>query len=121
MTKRIAVPSDGQKGLKENVAEHFGRCPFYTILDENGFILEFLKNASAHMGGTGLPPEFLKENNIEVLLCQGIGPKAISLCKSLGIDVYISQTATVEEIFQFWKNKTLKKAGLQDGCEDHQS
>ena len=32
---KIAVPTMGEKGLEESIADHFGRCPTYTILDEN--------------------------------------------------------------------------------------
>ena len=118
---KIAIPSMGSKGLEETVAEHFGRCPTYTILDEQGNLLEILKNSSSHMEGQGLPPEILKKNEINVLLCHGIGPKAIQLCQELKIEVYVDYSSTVKELFHKWKNKKISKANSDDSCKDHLS
>jgi len=71
------------------------------------------------MGGTGLPPELMKKHGADVLLCKELGPRAISLCKELGIDVYVYQADTVRDIFELWKNNKLKRAGMEDACEQH--
>ena len=119
--QKIAIPSMGKKGLQEIVAEHFGRCPTYTILDEKGTLLEILHNSSSHMGGQGLPPELLKKNTVNVLLCQGIGPKALQLCQDLKIEVYVDYSSTVKELFDKWKNQKLSKADSNDSCKEHLS
>lgn len=116
---KIAIPSEGDKGLQEHIAEHFGRCPFYTILDENKNVLQILKNTSAHMGGQLQPPELLAENGIQVLLCRGIGRKALGLGKELGIDIYVDyNSTTVEGIFDQYKANSLSKADLNDSCTE---
>ena len=118
---KIAIPSMGKKGLEETVAEHFGRCPTYTILDEKGNLLEILNNTSSHMGGNGLPPELLKKNGINILLCQGIGPKAMQLCQDLKIDVYVDYSATIKELFHKWEKQKISKADSNDSCKEHNS
>lgn len=115
----IAVPTDDKKGLGDTVAEHFGRCNTYTFLDEKGNVVEIIDNTSMHVGGTELPPELMKKHGTEVLLCKGIGPRAIELCKELGIDVYVSSKETVKELFDMWKDNKLKKAGFDDACDEH--
>jgi len=117
--KKIVVPTDDKKGLKSIVAEHFGRCETYTFLDEKGNAIEIIDNISEHMGGSGLPPELMKKHGADVLLCRGLGPRALNLCKQLGIDVYVCQAKTVKEIFELWKNKKIKKADFGDVCEEH--
>jgi len=116
---KIVVPTDDKKGLSAAVAEHFGRCNTYTFLDDNGKVLEIIDNTSEHMGGTGLPPELMKRHGAEVLLCRGLGPRAITLCGELGITVHVCQAETVKDIFGLWKNNKIKKAGLGDVCEEH--
>ena len=116
---KIAIPTMGDKGLEEGVAEHFGRCPFYTILDETGNLISIIHNKSTHMGGTGLPPELLKQNAIDVLLCKGIGPRALQFCQELKITTYVDSGKTVKQIFHNWKSNTLSKASLDDVCEEH--
>jgi len=116
---RIVIPTNSKKGLDDTVAEHFGRCNTYTFLDEKGKIIEIIDNTSEHMGGSGLPPELMKKHEADVLLCRGLGPRALNLCKQLGIDVYVYQAETVKEIFELWKDKKNKKADFEDVCEEH--
>jgi len=116
---KIAIPTDDKRGLDDTVAEHFGRCNTYTFLDEKGNVVEIIDNTSEHMGGTGLPPELMKKHGANILLCRGIGPRALSLCKQLGIDVYVCQAETVKEIFGLWKNERIKKADFEDVCGEH--
>jgi len=116
---KIAVPTLGKKGLEEKVSDHFGRCDTYTLLDDNGQLLEIIDNTSSHNGGKGFPPELLKDHNVNVLLCKGIGPKAIELCEKCEIDVYVSNENTVSEIVKNWKNNDLSPATMKDICGDH--
>ena len=41
MTKRIVIPAEDNSGLEAHLAQHFGRAPYYTIvdLDENNQIV----------------------------------------------------------------------------------
>jgi len=116
---KIVIPTDGQKGLNEKVAQHFGRCQTYTFLNEKGQVVEIIKNTSEHMGGHGLPPELMKRYEANILLCRDLGPRALSLCGDLGIEVYSSQVETVGDIFKMWQNNQLKKASAENACEHH--
>ena len=118
---KIVIPTDGRKGLKDKVAEHFGRCNTYTFLDEKGKVLEIIDNTSEHMGGIGLPPELMKKHGANILLCRGLGPRAISLCDQFGIIVYVCEANKVKEIFEKWKNNEIQKAGIDDVCEEHRT
>jgi len=113
---KIVIPTNSTNGLNDEIAEHFGRCNTYTFLNEEGRLLEVIKNISEHMGGKGLPPELMKKNDANILLCRGLGPKALSLCEELNIKVYVYKAKTVREIFNMWKNNKLKEASLKDAC-----
>ncbi len=116
---KLVIPTDDKKGSDSAVAEHFGRCNTYTFLDEKGNIIEIIDNTSEHMGGTGLPPELMKKHGANVLLCKGLGSRAIMLCRQLNIDVYVCDAESVKDIFDLWKNGNLKKATDDDVCEEH--
>ncbi|MCK5475292.1 MAG: NifB/NifX family molybdenum-iron cluster-binding protein [Candidatus Pacebacteria bacterium] len=116
---KIVIPTNSEKGLDDTTAEHFGRCNTYTFLDEKGNVIEVIANTSEHMGGTGLPPELMKKHGADVLLCKGLGMKALDLCKELGIDIYVCQAQSVKEIFEMWKNDKIKKASSDDTCPEH--
>lgn len=117
---KIVIPTDNKKGLKDTVADHFGRCLTYTFLNEKGEVIEIINNTSEHnMGGEGLPPELMKKYGADILLCKDLGPRALDLCNQLGIDVYVNKAETVKEIFEMWKSNKIKKAGIEDICEEH--
>ncbi|MGM0440603.1 MAG: NifB/NifX family molybdenum-iron cluster-binding protein [Chlamydiota bacterium] len=118
---KVAVPSEGRKGLEEKVAEHFGRCAAYTILDGEGEVLDIIDNISSHQGGSGLPPELLKSHNVDHLLCRGIGTKALQMCQNFGIKVYVADSSNVEELVKNWLDHQLPLASLNDTCKERHS
>ena len=118
---KIVIPTNDKKGLADKIAEHFGRCNTYTFIDQDGNVLEIIDNISEHLGGSGLPPELMKKHGADILLCKGLGSRALDLCEQLGIDVYVYQTETVKEIFEMWKNNKLKKADFKDVCAEHKT
>jgi len=113
---KIVIPTNNKIGLNDKVAEHFGRCQTYTFLNEKGEILEIIENTSEHNGGQGLPPELMKKYGANILLCKGLGSRALNLCKDFEIDVYVYQAEIVKDIFELWKNNKLKKVGAEDAC-----
>jgi len=67
----------------------------------------------------GLPPELMKKHGADILLCRGLGPRALEMCKEFGIDVYVCQVKTAGEMFWLWKKKNIKRADANDICEEH--
>lgn len=110
---KIVVPTDNRKGLDDTIAEHFGRCKTYSFFNEKGKVIEIIDNIREQ---AVLPPELIKKHGADVLLCQGLGLKALHLCKKIGIDVYIYQTKSVKEIFKMWQDNKIKKADIEDVC-----
>lgn len=116
---RIVIPTNGKKGLEDQVAEHFGRCLTYTFLDEKGKVIEIIDNTSEHMGGAGLPPQLMKKHGADILLCRGLGSRALDLCKELDIAVFVTQAEKVKDIFNLWYNKKIKEASKENACKEH--
>jgi predicted Fe-Mo cluster-binding NifX family protein len=71
------------------------------------------------MGGVGLPPELMKKAGAYILICKDLGPKALILCKQLGIDVYVCEAKMVKEAFKMWANREIKKADMTNVCDEH--
>lgn len=114
---KIAIPTNDKK----TVADHFGRCQLYLCFDETGNSLKEIENTSEHMGGKGLPPQLLKDNDVDVLLCKDLGPYAISLCKNNNIKVYKHPEAkSIDSLFKLWQSNKLKETTIGEGCESHQ-
>ncbi len=116
---RICVPTAGRGGIDDNVGEHFGRVPTYTIYNTETGEVKTVDNTSEHMGGQGLPGEILGSLGIDVLLCSGLGRRALSLLDEQGIEVCTGVTGTVREAIDRWKNGNLSPASDADACQQH--
>ena len=117
---KICIPTLGDKGLDEAVSPHFGTAPTFTIVDSETGEAEAIPNTSSHMGGTKLPPELLAEKGVNVMLCSGLGMRAIQLFRQFGIEVYMGAEGAVRDAFEAWKNGSLRPATDLDGCAEHQ-
>lgn len=116
MTK-VCVPTAAHGGLDDLVGEHFGRVPTYTIYDSETDTVEIIDNTSEHAGGSGLPGEILSGLGIDVLLCSGLGRRAIGILTGNGIEVCVGVTGTAGEAIEAWKKGNLSKASEGDACE----
>jgi len=101
--RRIAVSSTG-KSLKSKMAEVFGRCPYFIIVEiENNKIVrsETTKNAVANqMGGAGIAAaQAVAEKNVEVVITGNIGPRALDVLRQFNIEIYNGR-GLVEDILQ---------------------
>ncbi|NOQ53706.1 MAG: dinitrogenase iron-molybdenum cofactor biosynthesis protein [Thermoplasmata archaeon] len=116
---RISVPSMGNNGLDEQVGEHFGRVPTYTIVDTETDAVETLTNTSEHMGGTGYPPELMAKANVDVMVCGGLGRRAIMMFEELGIRVFVGASGTVGNAVQMYQSGALQEATDENACKQH--
>ena len=109
----------GENGLDNNVGEHFGRVPTYTIVDLDTNEVKVISNTSEHMGGQGQPPEIMAREGVNVMVCRGLGRRAITMFEELGIDVYIGASGTVRDAIDAFKQNKLQKANINDACGQH--
>jgi len=118
MTK-VCVPTATHGGLDDLVGEHFGRVPTYTIYDSETGTVEIVDNTSEHAGGSGLPGEILSGLGIDVLLCSGLGRRAIGILTGNGIEVSVDISGTAGEAIEAWKKGNLSEASEEDACQEH--
>ena len=116
---KICIPTMGEKGLDNVVGEHFGRVPTYTIVDLDTNEVKVITNTSEHMGGQGYPPEIMAKEGVNVMVCRGLGRRAIMMFEELGIDVYISASETVRDAVEAFKGERLQRASADDACGQH--
>ena len=100
---KIAVSTDSGK-----VAEHFGRCPQFTIAEiENGKILK--KEVIDNPGhSTGFLPKFFQEKGVEVLIAGDAGFRALQFCQQYEIKLVLGVSGSVEKALQNFVQGKLK-------------
>ncbi len=116
---KVCVPTMGNKGINEEVGEHFGRVPTYTLVDTDTNEVTVIDNTSEHGGGSGYPPEIIAKTGAEVMLCGGLGRRAISMFEEIGIMVYVGASGTVNDAVQMWKVGKLQAATDENACKQH--
>ena len=116
---KICIPTKGNNGLDDVVGDHFGRVNTYTIIDLETDEVKVISNTSHHMGGQESPPELLKQEGVDILICQGLGRRAIALFEEMGIKVFIGASGLVKEVISSYKQGNLTEAGLSDACGQH--
>jgi predicted Fe-Mo cluster-binding NifX family protein len=120
MTKRIMIPVEDQAGLEAQVAHHFGRAPYFAIveLDEKQEtpIVKTEPNKSEHMGGlAGHSHESFLALKPDVVLAFAMGPGALNTFREAGITVFQATENTVEGNIKAFKEGKLKETIA--GCE----
>lgn len=100
---RVAIPCE-----KEKVAPHFGRCESYAIFDiKNGTVVR--KEIIANPGHEpGFLPKFLAERRVQKVICYGIGPRAMQLFESFGIEVIAGAEGNIDEVIKEFIEGKLK-------------
>lgn len=110
---RVAIATDGSM-----VAQHFGRCPAYTIFEiDNGTTIN--KTVVPNPGHEpGFLPRFLGEKGISCIIAGGMGPRAQSLFEEQGIRTVIGVTGPIEEVIESYLDGNL--TGGESLCEQGQ-
>jgi predicted Fe-Mo cluster-binding NifX family protein len=119
LTDRVIVPTEDQQGLNGKLAEHFGRAPYYTIVElgENGEVLNVktVPNVGEHAGGKGFSHDNILEYKPNAIIVYGMGPRGLDSFQNTGIAVLKANANTVSEVISAYKNDALPE--LTEGCE----
>jgi predicted Fe-Mo cluster-binding NifX family protein len=116
---RLVVPSSEKKGLDSQLSQHFGRAPFYIVvdLDENGSIISdsVIPNTSEHFGGVGVPPDRIIQLKPNALVTYGLGSKALAMFQAADVAVLRTEANTVREVVSAYNNNEMQE--LTQGCQ----
>ncbi len=108
MMEKIAIAIDGN-----NVSAHFGRCPFFAIIElENKKIInkEEIPNPGHR---TGFLPKILAEKDVHVIICGGMGKRAQDLFLEKKIKPIIGISGEVNEVIEKYIKGQLKEGDSQ--------
>jgi predicted Fe-Mo cluster-binding NifX family protein len=101
--KRIALASEDQGGLEGAISAHFGRCPFYTLVDVEGNQIlssEVVRNPHFPNHQPGVIPQFIHTQKANVMIAGGMGPKAIDFFHQFGIDVVTGAQGRARDVVE---------------------
>ena len=118
MTTRILIPTQDMNGVE--IADHFGRAPYFAVIDLNDSGKSIVKkvhpNTGEHSGGKGHAHDNVLHYNPEAIIVQGMGPRGITGFQTKNIAVLRANSRFVEEIIQAFNQNELTE--LTEGCAD---
>jgi len=118
LKERLVIPAEDENGLNARLSEHFGRAPYFIVVDfdENGSIsnVQAVLNESEHFGGFGLPPDKILRFQPHALITYGMGPRALTIFQQARIAVLRANASTVKEVIEAYKEDRLEE--LTEGC-----
>jgi predicted Fe-Mo cluster-binding NifX family protein len=99
-TMRIAFPADNSSGLDAAINPHFGRCPFFVLVDfQDGKIdrVQTVRNPNFSDHEPGIVPRFIHSQGVNVMVTGGMGWRAVNFFDQLGIRAVSGASGTVRK------------------------
>jgi len=119
MAVRIVIPTL-ENGFDARLSEHFGRAPYFTVVDvdENGRLTDqkTIANESEHFGGVGNPPDRILQFKPNALVTYGMGPRALNIFQDAKVAVLRTNANTVREVITAYNKDELEE--LTEGCHE---
>ena len=118
---KIAVATEDNRGLEAVISQHFGRCPYYMLVEVNdkeiGEVKALENPLYENHGQPGEVPAFIKSTGAQVIIAGGMGPKAIGFFEQYGIQVATGVSGTVQAVIGLYLDGQIQGASP---CMNHE-
>jgi predicted Fe-Mo cluster-binding NifX family protein len=119
---RIAVSADSKEGLDSVVGPHFGRCPYFVLVDLVGSEVQAVSDVdNPYYSGhePGQVPAFIASLGANVMLTGGMGGRAIMFFEQFGIEGVTGAYGTVRQSIERYLGGQLKGAAPCKESAEH--
>ena len=116
---RIAVSAETNAGLEAPVAGHFGRCPFFALIDLEGELVQSVQvvaNPFFPHHEPGQVPGFVHSQGAHAILTGGMGGRAAAFFEDYGIRPITGAAGTVQQALESLQRGDL---GGWTPCSEH--
>jgi predicted Fe-Mo cluster-binding NifX family protein len=110
---RVAISADDSSGLDSVVSPHFGRCPYYVLVDLDGrevSQVSAVENPFYARHQPGQVPGFIDSQGADVMIAGGMGRRAIGLFSQYGIEAVTGASGTVRRSLEQYLGGALQGA-----------
>ncbi len=97
---KYLVPLENNNELNSIISSHFGRAPYYAIINVtlDGQYEYKIKSISTMHGDVCGAADLIEKSDVDAVIVKGIGPRAISTLKSLGIKIYKTNSNYLKDL-----------------------
>jgi len=110
---KIAISTEEKNGLDSPISHHFGRCPYYVLVDMEGVSIATvtsIENPYFQQHKPGMVPEFIKNQGVDVMISGGMGRRAIDFFDQFGIQVATGAVGNVRMTLELYMDGKLQGA-----------
>ena len=116
----ICIPVTEDRGLDSPVSPHFGAAPIFMIVATETMTCRPLVNRNQHHAhGMCQPLAALAGEDLQGIVVGGIGMGALMKCQASGIEVFLSECATVRQTVEAFKVGRLRPVTPATACQHH--
>lgn len=108
---RIAISAEDTNGLDSVVSPHFGRCPYYILVDvedQEVKAVQAVDNPYYGQHSPGAVPGFIHSQGVDVMLTGGMGRRAIGFFEQYGIEAVTGASGTVRHALERYLGGELR-------------
>lgn len=88
---RLCIPTLDDRGLEGRLSAHLGSAPYFTLIESDTGDVRVLANLyGQHEVGNCRTADALQDHGVEAVVCRGLGRRAFSRLRDIGIPVYSS-------------------------------
>ena len=117
---RICVPTENSLGTSSDVYGHFGSAKYFTVYDTDKICVEVIDNSDQdHAHGMCQFMTVLEGKDIDMVVCNGMGARAVQKLNQAGIKVFKTSAAKVEGVIAQHKEGKLEELTIAQACSEH--
>lgn len=117
---KLCIPTVGAEGLTATVSEHFGSAPCFTIYDTDAQSINVIENKNLHHShGACQPLNALSGQEIDAVVCGGMGARALINLNRGGIRAYLGKAGTVQDTITAFAKGDLPEITPTNACSQH--
>lgn len=117
---RVCLPTIDESGLEARLSPHFGSAPYFTVVDASTGKAMVLPNGQArHEHGRCDPVGGLDGQGIDVVICRGLGRRALARLAERGIAVMATEAWLVADAVRELGRGGLTPVTLDEACAGH--
>jgi predicted Fe-Mo cluster-binding NifX family protein len=106
----VCVTSTGDS-VKSELDPRFGRCAYFAFHDTDTGDVSILENEAVRSGGgAGISSgQLMVEKKVNTVITGNVGPNAMSVLSTAGMDIYRGVQSSIEENLENFKQGKLEK------------
>ena len=118
---KICIPVNNVDGIKSKICNHFGSAFFFLIYNTTTNVIESISNSNkCHVPGTCNPLVALELKHFNIVVCRGMGKRAIQKLNQVGFKVFKTGAKIVEGVVAEYKSGKLSELTIEKACTEHE-